>query len=80
MSIHSDILYAATKILGDSADVYIEQEGAASTELRAIARQTGYTESKTVVHGLGYLADSRTWAKSLLEKIATQASSPQAHV
>jgi len=80
MSIHTDILDTATKILGDSADVYIEQESAASTEVRAIARQTGYTESKTVVHGLGYLAESRMWAKSLLEKIAIPASSPQDHV
>jgi hypothetical protein len=77
MSIHIEILDAAEKILGASADVYIEQENAASTNLRAIAKQTGYTEPKTVVHGLGYLAETRIWANSFLNRITIPASSPQ---
>lgn len=80
MSFHSDILDAATKIIGDSADVYIDQEHARATALRAISKQTGYTETKTFVHGLGYLTETRMWAKSFLEKITISASSPEDHV
>ncbi len=80
MSIHLEILDAAARILGDSSDVYIEKEMARATEVRATAKQTGYTESKVVVHGMGYLADTRMWAKSFLQKITIPASSGQDHL
>jgi hypothetical protein len=77
MSIHEEILEVAQKILGDSADVSIEGKDAAATKLAAVAKLTGYVEFKTVVHGLGYATEARSWAKSFLDKIAIPAAPSQ---
>lgn len=77
MSIHEEILEAAQRVLGDSATVSIEGEDAAATKLAAVGKLTGLSEFKTVVHGMGYLSEARSWAKSFLGKIATSAAPPQ---
>jgi hypothetical protein len=46
-------------------------------KLAAVAKLTGYVEFKTVVHGLGYATEARSWAKSFLDKIAIPAAPSQ---
>lgn len=64
-----------TAILNPIADVTVEDKGTASN-VRAKLRNTGQSVDRTFVHGIGYSASARDWAKSILATYVSQPGGP----
>lgn len=71
MSLADEICSAAQTIMGDIAEVHVDQADLDSTTIYAIARAGNFTEFKTIHHGLDYRAAAQEWAQSFLKQIAT---------